>query len=176
MKKSIKNLGFLADKFTTELLYVLNELAKGLPKPFESKAAHQKRLWMLMHGYPKEKVYLAANRLKKQGLVKLNRRYNFLELTFEGKRKLLSERVRGNRRALTNGNSSIVIFDIPEEKAKYRKYLRKILLQNGFINLQKSVLIGRTDLGRDFFDFLDEFGLRQNVTVIQGRVQNQPSN
>jgi|GEM_PF-1312763 len=117
-------------------------------------------------------IYSTLNRLKKQGLVQVRKKDNrvYYQVTVSGQTKLLVNQVFANKKRRTDGFSTIIIFDIPEERRKARVYLRKLLLKNGFMNLQKSVLISPNELPKSFFRLLEELKVRRFVTVLSSRV------
>jgi len=171
-KKKIKN---ITKNFTLELLELIKILEEMIPEPFESPYEHQKRLQRMMGGSPPQKISQTLYKLKKRGLIDkklIDNRISY-HLTITGQQKLLISKISQNKLFPKDGTSCIIVFDIPEEKKRHRKFLRKLLLNNGFINLQKSVLIGPGFLSKDFLDLLDELGIRQNVTIIKGSVLYQ---
>jgi len=168
-KKKIKE---GAKEFMVILLETIKAVAEAAPRPFETKGEYQARFWRNMHGYPENKIRLGLYRLKKQGLVKENLKKKFvLELTLEGRHRLLIKKVSQNKTETKDGRSTLVIFDIPEKKSKYRAFLRRLLLKNEFMNLQESVMISKFDLPKEFFELLNELRIRQNVTVLKGQIQ-----
>jgi DNA-binding transcriptional regulator PaaX len=159
-------------KIMYELLSKIEELADLLPSPLEGKSNYQKRLWKMMAGYPPTQVskslyYLQQKKHIKKKVVENQQIY---ELTISGRQKLLLSTIAKTKWKSSDGNSCIIVFDIPESKRRYRRFIRKLLLDNGFINLQKSVLIGPEFLSKDFFDILEEWKLRRHVTLIKGKV------
>jgi len=171
-KKTKKKIKLLARNFTVELLEVLEELGDSLPGLFESKGEYQHRVWRSMEQrYSKLKVQKGIYQLKKQGLVKENAKKRFvMDLTITGRHKVLISRIFESNEKSKGNRSTIVIFDIPEDKSKHRMFLRRLLLKNDFINLQKSVMISPFELPKEFFELMEELGIRQNVTVIKGEV------
>ena len=129
-------------------------------------------------GYPKAAskaaVYTTLYRLNRSGLIrkKINQGQICYKLTAAGKSRLLVRRAFQRRNPAKDGYSSVVIFDIPEEKRKARPFLRSLLLKNGFVNLQKSVLIAPYELPKDFFELLTELGIRQYVSILKSKVIN----
>ncbi len=166
IKQSIKN-------FSIELLEAIKELAEMAPKPFESKYEHQKRIRKMMRGYPPKQISQSLIRLEQQGLIKRKpntKNFNY-QLTLNGHQRLLIHTINKSSKIRNNNQGCFIIFDIPEEKHKHRKFLRRLLLKNGFINLQKSVMLASHDLPKEFIDLLNELGIRQNVTIIKGLIQ-----
>jgi DNA-binding transcriptional regulator PaaX len=170
-KKKIKQ---TVTNFTAELLETVGNLSVLVPKPFESKHEHITRIRRTMNGYTPLQVSQGLYRLRKQGLIEMTKSNNqpTYALTLTGRHKYLMNKISHEKFSKRDGNSCIVIFDIPEEKSKYRRFLRKFLSNNGFINLQKSVLIGPQFLPKEFFELMSELGIRQNVTVIKGAILN----
>lgn len=171
-KKSLKK---LAKNFTLELLEAIKEFGEGLPQPFESKYEHQKRLWRAMRGYPPRKITQRLYQLDKQGLIQKKKQNNrvFYQLTISGEQKLLLRTIFQKKYTYKDGSSCIISFDVPEEFKKHRQFLRRLLLQNGFISLQKSVLIGPKFLPKEFSDFLEDLKIRKYVTIIKGNILYQ---
>lgn len=156
----------------SQLLWTIRDLADAMPSPFETKGQYQRRVWSNLPRYPVQKIQFGMSRLKQQGLARESKKRRFvLELTLEGRRKLLIRQISSKRKPTRDGRSTIIIFDIPEEKRRHRAFLRRLLLKNGFMNLQKSVLISRFELPDEFFELLKELGLYQNVTMIKGQIQ-----
>lgn len=154
---------------TNEILWVLRDLGEMVPYPFEGKYQHIQRL----RNYDRYQVSRALGDLSKQGLIKKikKEKKTYYSLTDLGRAKSLKYfYLRKPKKAKVNGFSTIIIFDIPEEKRKARKFLRRFLKQNGFINLQKSVLIGPWEIHPEFKDLLKELKVELNVSVIEGRV------
>ena len=154
---------------TNEVLWFLKDMGQLVPYPFEGKYQHIQRL----RHYDRYKVSRALWDLSNKGLVKkLNRTGKiYYEITNLGRaRSLKYEYLRKPRKVKTNGLSTLIIFDIPEEKKKARGFLRRFLIQNGFIMLQKSVFIGRWEIDPQFKDLLKALKIDLNVSVIEGRV------
>jgi DNA-binding transcriptional regulator PaaX len=170
MKRTTKRkLKKAAKAITNEILWTLRDLGELVPYPFEGKYQHLQRL----RNYDRYKVSRALRDLSTQGLVKKvsRERKIYYGLTDLGRAKSLRYAyLKKHKRAKTNGLSTIIIFDIPEEKRKARRFLRKFLKDNGFINLQKSVLIGPWEIHPEFKDLLRELKVELNVSVIEGRV------
>lgn len=111
--------------------------------------------------------------LKKQRLIQMKKYREQIkyELTDLGKAKGLKLLYKRRPKTVrTDGLSTIVIFDIPEEKKRARDFLRRFLKENGFTQLQKSVFIGRFKLFNDFRQILAELNINANVSILEGRV------
>jgi DNA-binding transcriptional regulator PaaX len=59
----------------------------------------------------------------------------------------------------------VVVFDVPENKKEQRNWLRQTLINFNFSILQKSVLVGETQLPEDFFHSLKEMGLLPYIHI-----------
>ncbi|MBI2355587.1 MAG: hypothetical protein HYV13_00045 [Candidatus Doudnabacteria bacterium] len=168
-KKKIKALG---KSFVLDLLLIVKDLAELWPEPFESPYAYQRRISSTYPRFSPQRVSRNLYYLKKQGLIekkKVRSRFVY-QLTLSGKQKLLMSKISFNKTNPKDGTSCVIIYDIPNEKYKHRKLLRRFLIKNGFMNIQKSVLIGPQFLPKEFLELLHELGLRRNVTIIKGKL------
>ena len=59
----------------------------------------------------------------------------------------------------------MVIFDIPEEKKRWRYWLRKELLLLQFRQFQKSVYVGKCPLPKSLYEEIEEGGLKDYILV-----------
>lgn len=167
-----KKIAQTAKSIVLDILQIISELPELIPDPFETPGQYRKRMHFVAGGYSYNQVDRALRRLEDQGLVKKKKSYKKFnyELTFTGRQKLLMSQISQQKSNPRDGSSCIVIFDIPEEKHKHRKFIRRFLIKNGFMNLQRSVMIGPQFLPKEFFELLEELKLRQNVTVIKGQI------
>lgn len=117
-------------------------------------------------------IYSTLNRLKRQGLVRVQKKDNkvYYRLTQTGRARVLIRQVFQNKIKPPDGLSTVIIFDIPEEKRRIRTFLRRLLLRHGFINLQKSVMIAPYELPKEFFQLMAELGIRQYVTLLKSKI------
>ena len=167
-KKKIKNAG---KNFMLELLQTINDLAQIFPRPFETKFMHIQRIRRYFSSIPPKRISQGIIRLKRRDLIKENKKNKSIELTLSGKQKLLAYKLKSLKEPSFEGLSTIVIFDIPEKKSKHRMYLRRLLLKNDFINIQKSVLISHFELPKEFYELIKDLELEQNVKVIKGKIK-----
>ncbi|OGE74192.1 MAG: CRISPR-associated endonuclease Cas2 [Candidatus Doudnabacteria bacterium RIFCSPLOWO2_02_FULL_42_9] len=154
---------------TGELLWFLRDMGELIPYPFEGKYQYIKRLKY----YDRYKISRAFWELDRDGLVKKikKERKTYYQITNLGRaRSLKYIYSRKLRRAKNNGFSTLVMFDIPEEKKKARQFLRRFLIQNGFMMLQKSVFIGPWELLPEFKELLKELQVELNVNILEGRM------
>lgn len=94
-------------------------------------------------------------RLRKEGLVAESKKDNELFLKLSEKGRSILEKLRSkSAKALPpkkyeikdDNVLKIIIFDIPEEKKRYREWLRSVLKNLDFEMLQKSVWTGKTKI------------------------------
>jgi DNA-binding transcriptional regulator PaaX len=74
---------------------------------------------------------------------------------------------------LPYGAQLMVIFDIPEIERSMRSYLRKILRECQFEQVQKSVWVSKYDSKEYLQDVLDEYGLNKYVIVYEALALNR---
>ncbi|MDP4001219.1 MAG: hypothetical protein Q8P83_03185 [bacterium] len=115
----------------------------------------------------------AARDLEKRRLIskRTNRQAIIYEITDLGRAKNLKWNYkRKPKKQRQDGFSTIIIFDIPEQKKKSRDFLRRFLKDNDFVQLQESVYIGRFWLIKDFYELLEELRIKEYVSVLEGRI------
>jgi len=119
-----------------------------------------------------KRLYDTVERIRKQGWIekKVVEDKVFYSLTAKGRIKQLEYKLRTFRREISN-QSTIIIFDIPEEKRTFRNHLRRLLREMKFTTIQKSVLIAPYVLPKEFYDLLKEMDLLKFVKVIEGRLR-----
>ena|SRR3989338_5606900 len=148
--------------FTRELLdyiYDLGVLVPGIEFPYD----YVRRL-------RRSTYYGALHRLEKQELVVKRKKRRRVIYTITNKGRQLVERKNVIRKR-SDGYSTVVVFDIPEEKRRARRAFRKFLLRNGFKPLQKSVYISRNKVPGTIIELSKELDLSSNVSVIGGKVE-----
>jgi DNA-binding transcriptional regulator PaaX len=120
---------------------------------------------------PRTTYYRKIRQFEKRGLVKKIRKPNgnFYALSAKAKELRRSPRIKINR---TDGFSTIIIFDIPEDKHKVRDNFRRYLIKNGYTQIQKSVFISSCQVFRELKEFIEELNIVSNVTIISGRVDH----
>ncbi|MBI3952546.1 MAG: CRISPR-associated endonuclease Cas2 [Candidatus Doudnabacteria bacterium] len=158
-----------AKRITEEILCFLRDVGEMVPYPFEGKYQYIRRL----NNYERYKISRAFWDLKRQGLVKKvekNKKAYYIITDLGRAKSLRYSYSQAGKKRKDNGFSTIVIFDIPEEKRKARNFLRQFLKINGFINLQKSVMIGPWELHPEFKELLAELKIDPYVSVLEGRV------
>ena len=116
--------------------------------------------------YPKKKLSNIFYRLRKQGLIKIEKkgRQIFIHLTKEGKKKAGRFQINDlkiKRPKRWDGKWRIVIFDISELKKIYREAFRGKLKELGFYPLQKSVWVHAFDCQAEIELLREFFGLTE---------------
>lgn len=155
---------------TKEILYILRDIAEAIPYPLETKYEYTRRL----RNYQNYGVSRAFWELEKQGLVKKikkeKKRVEYV-LTDLGRAKSLKY-VYGRKQKIErkDGLSTIVIFDISEEKKRVRDFLRRLLTQNGFTLFQESIFISRYKLLPEFREILSDLKIEHDVKILEGRI------
>ncbi|MEA1926883.1 MAG: CRISPR-associated endonuclease Cas2 [Candidatus Auribacterota bacterium] len=113
--------------------------------------------------YHTNSFYKAVARLEKNGLLRKLRKEEkiYFKLTETGKRIVREHRKSGkNSRRSWDENWRVVIFDVPEKKARSREYLRNYLKSLGFGMVQRSTWI----TPYDFSKLIDRFATKMKIT------------
>ncbi len=74
------------------------------------------------------------------------------------------------KRQRTDGNSTIIIFDIPIDKNRERGIFRRYLIRNGYTLLQKSVFISPDVMSEEIKELITELKIRKCISVIAGKL------
>lgn len=127
------------------------------------------------------RVYKQLYNLERQGYVKIERRaqnQSFFHLTPKGRLQILKhlhlEKLGVKK---WDGRWRIVVFDVPEDRRKWRERLRIMLVRSlGFYPLQESVYITPYPVPKELDEILEDKGLREHfryltVTEIDGEPQ-----
>ena len=163
MKDSKKLVKRYLSKVAEEILFTMQNLGQ-LASDIAFTPYGQLRL------HPKESYYRELRNLQGKGLVKKTKRSygkSIYVLTYKGRQLLRKRKVPVKR---TDGFSSIIIFDIPEEKSRERTFFRRYLLRNSYTLLQRSVLISPNKISDEIKELVEELGIRQYVTSFDGKV------
>jgi len=67
----------------------------------------------------------------------------------------------------TDPKNLLVIFDIPQTKARYRDWFRRQLKIYNFTMIQQSAWMGPSPLPRDFVEYVKYVGLSQNIKTFK---------
>ena len=115
-------------------------LAVGLVAP--NVIGAMAKLGILPNPREKEIINSTMGRMKKRGLIKLNKGH--YELTRGGERLLRKWEFADfklKKPKKWDGQWRVIIFDIPEKLKKLRDYIRLLLFRAGFVRLQDSVWV-----------------------------------
>src|SRR3989344_533491 len=109
--------------------------------------------------------YRNIHSLEKNGLIKKRKvsgRSNY-RITEAGKKMLRARPIQKKRRV--DGYSTLIIFDIPEEKSKARTSFRRYLIKNGYAQFQKSTFISPYELTEDILDLARELRIISCINI-----------
>ncbi len=149
----------------SEILETFNDLARVLPRPFETKYAWNKRLRYLE--WPQYER--GVRHLEKRGLVKLvtvNGK-KFVKLTKKGQLEDLFKKINVDSRKKWDGKWRLVVFDIPEDAKEKRQQIRNLLKAKNFIKLQASVYINPYPFNRQAIEYLKSSGLIEYIRILR---------
>lgn len=121
----------------------------------------------------KNTYHTSIKRLLEAGLIQYKTgKRNILHLTKKGQREALFAHVGAWAKSHTKTNQGwdggwrIVFFDIPEQKRKFRDYLRTVLKSIGFMEFQKSVWVYPFAAPLFLKDLLSEENIKQHTRFI----------
>lgn len=122
----------------------------------------------------KQKFYNMLSKLKREGIIERSSKNRGWDLTVRGLKRLEKLRKRlidkelliENYPKIESHELIIFTFDIPEKQRLKRNWLRRQLLDLGFTGLQKSVLIGKIKLPKDFMHRLRDLDLLEYVEIL----------
>lgn len=119
---------------------------------------------------PRSTYYYNVKRFEKAGLLKKKNRKkygNTFTLTEKGKVLIKQPKVQKRR---TDGFSTIIIFDIPEEKHRERNVFRRYLIRNGYTQIQKSVLISPLAISEEIKELAEELKIKPHISTLSGKL------
>lgn len=155
------------NQMTTKLIEELINFLKDLGQLYDDIVSRRPYSTM-----PRSTYYYNVRRFEKAGLIKRKERkkYGGMFVLTDKCRLLIKKRTTQNKR--TDGFSTIIIFDIPEEKHKERDIFRRYLKRNGYTQIQKSVLISPLKVSLEIKDLSEELKIKPFITIISGRIEN----
>lgn len=133
------------------------------------------RLMRAMFGvekYPKPKwkraeIRASLHRLRKQGLIVRDKTKKIYRLTEAGKKYISYVKDYSSvLRSDWDGKYRLIIFDIPERKKEWRRWLVKELSLLQFQLLQKSVYIGKNPLPKTLYQTIENNGLGSFIFLL----------
>lgn len=138
---------------------------KSFLDPYECLGYSRRRVYKIPDRITRSNINGGIKRLISQGVVE--KQGKVVKLTDAGKKiigcilkkkKILEKRWDGKYR--------LVIFDIPENKNKVRNWLREELYLLNYIQLQKSVFIGKYPLTSDIISDIKQRHIHNNVNYL----------
>jgi len=113
-------------------------------------------------------------KFEKHGLVKRVKKPTGSIYVLSCKAKLLRNRPV-NKTNRIDGLSTIIMFDVPEDKHRARDNFRRYLIRNGYTQIQKSVFISPFKVSKELVEFIHELKLVSNVSIISGKIDPLPA-
>ncbi len=110
--------------------------------------------------------YKAVRQLREKGYLETPKdgRKILLKLTDKGKQELILRKLLENKK--WDGKWRIVIFDVPEKYRSIRNTFRSQLKMWEFIQLQKSVWIGKKDVNKEIKKFVKQLNINDWVKIL----------
>lgn len=94
----------------------------------------------------------------------------YFRLTGQGERRFCRDfPILSLRKRQWDGYWRIIIFDVPENKRRMRRFLRQKLLELGFGMIQWSVYLSPYDFSRDLKEFFEASGFDQFAFVLEAK-------
>lgn len=151
---------------------LLEIFRSGSPLTFSETMRQMYGLPIYKRELTRKQLYDTVEKVRKQGWLKKKVVEDrvFYSLTAKGKVKQLVYKLKTETKR-RGERSTIIIFDIPEEKRTYRNFLRRLLKQMKFTMIQKSVFIAPYILHKEFYELLKELDLIKFIKVIEGIIR-----
>ena len=168
LAKSIVSGSYSASGFICATLFELGEIyIETFLNPSYYLAQPSRKIFSLGENWKinRNAFQVGIKRLIDQGLVE--RQKGRVSLTKEG--RLIISGLMSKRKILEkkwDGKYRLVIFDIPEIKKNSRRWLREELYLLQYIQLQKSVFIGKFPLSQDIVKDIKKMGLSDFVNYL----------
>lgn len=149
-------------------LFELGEITLDsfFPRQYSFSRPYRKLLGLETVEWPKRNTFFEnLRRLEKQGIIE--KKKNILTLSRVGQsliRKIINKKKTLSRK--WDSKYRLVIFDIPENKKWSRNWLREELYLFQYIQLQKSVFIGKHPLSQDIIKDIRKFGIEKYVNYL----------
>lgn len=176
VQKKKRKKGMKKEELTKRILLTVAGIA-GLTALLGIAAIAPNSLQMLKLfgvGNQKRNVRRAANRLKRQKLVKIYEKdgQEIIEITERGKQKILKykfEAIKIPQQKKWDNIWRIVAFDIPEKHKRARDALRMKLKKLGFLKLQQSVFIYPFQCKNEVDFIAGFFGIKKYISYIEAQ-------
>jgi DNA-binding transcriptional regulator PaaX len=115
-------------------------------------------------GYKKRLV-----RFEKYGLLKKTKTSQGHVFEITAKAKFLRHKAV-SKQSRTDGFSTLIIFDIPEDKHNARDTLRRYLIRSGYTQIRESCFLSPFQISQDMKDLIAELKLQSNVSVFSAKM------
>ena len=150
-----------ASKVTWEFFELLAKFGKGEQIIFKAYSEVDTKV-------PKTTFFRKIRKFEKHGLIlkKHSNKGHVFVVTPKAKylrHKAISKVLR------QDGNSTLVIFDIPEEKHNARDTLRRYLIRSGYTQIRESCFLSPFKIPTDLKSLISELKLRENVSVFSAK-------
>lgn len=150
-------------------------IKQELLKLFNTKFARYKGFDVNIFGLPvfinkeEKSVKNAFYSLCSEGY--LNNEDKNIILTDKGKKYLKDMILTGKNFNFSFPNNSpknlLLMYDIPEDKKPEREWFRRHLIKFGYVMIQRSVWVGPSPLPKEFMDYVNKIGLRDNLKTFK---------
>lgn len=150
----------------------LNKLAEKFLQMIKEEIAFGEMIASTRYyGISRTNYYRTLRQLEDKKLIKKARRNykNYYVLTDKG-RQLLRSRTQAAKR--TDGYSTVIIFDIPEDQARQRTIFRRYLIKNGYMQLQRSVMISPLQITEELKDLARELKINQHINILSAKIHH----
>jgi len=119
--------------------------------------------------FPRSTYTTKIKRFEARGLLKKQKTSKGYIFHITGKANKLRQ-AASNKTLRDDGMSTLVIFDIPENKHRARDIFRRNLIKNGYTQIQKSCFISPFKISQNLKELIIELGLRNSVTIFSAKV------
>ncbi|MDP2951220.1 MAG: hypothetical protein Q8N55_02440 [bacterium] len=159
---------------SSSILLHLSEAGEAFIENLPNDARFASVKWLLKDSSTKnnkqqfshEAIRKNLHRLQKQGLITQDKLQKSYTLTERGKKIVSYTRdYYSILKKPWDKKFRIVIFDIPEQKRNWRRSLRWELNLMQYVQLQKSVYIGKHPLSKSFLKEIDEANIGEHVFI-----------
>ena len=108
-------------------------------------------------------------RFEKHGLVKKTKTANGHVFVITKKAKFLRSKAV-TKKTRTDGFSTLIIFDIPEEKHNARDMFRRFLVRNGYTQIKESCFLSPFEISQDIRDLIEELKLKSDISIFSAKM------
>lgn len=119
---------------------------------------------------PRTTYYRKLHSFERHGLVKRKKtsKGNLFIITAKAKRLRRKLPVKNSR---NDGFSTLILFDIPQEKRNARDTLRRFLIRNGYTQIRESCFLSPFKISPDLIDLVKDLELEKNVSTFSAKAE-----